>query len=73
MVTVPPLRHRLGDGPREKIPLTYPGECFCAETGIRRRWGKWELLVGEQMEKFLRKETKDFGDIRVEVIGVMEG
>ncbi|KAI9802599.1 MAG: hypothetical protein M1833_001673 [Piccolia ochrophora] len=24
MVIVPPIRHRLGDGPREPIPLTYP-------------------------------------------------
>lgn len=22
---MPPIRHRLGDGPRERIPLTYPG------------------------------------------------
>lgn len=25
---VPPIRHRLGDGPRETIPLTYPGMFF---------------------------------------------
>ena len=24
MVTVPPLRRRFGDGPRERIPQTYP-------------------------------------------------
>ncbi|CAK1364546.1 NADH-ubiquinone oxidoreductase [Cercospora beticola] len=24
MVVVPPIRHRLGDGPRNQIPLTYP-------------------------------------------------
>jgi hypothetical protein len=24
--TVPPLRKRFGDGPREKIPLTYPSK-----------------------------------------------
>jgi len=24
MVVVPPMRRRLGDGPREPIPLTYP-------------------------------------------------
>lgn len=25
-VTVPPLRHRFGDGPRKQIPLTYPSK-----------------------------------------------
>ena len=25
LFVVPPIRHRLGDGPRETIPLTYPG------------------------------------------------
>lgn len=24
LFVVPPIRHRLGDGPRERIPLTYP-------------------------------------------------
>ena len=27
-LTVPPIRHRLGDGPRPQIPLTYPSECL---------------------------------------------
>ncbi len=26
MVVVPPVRRRLGDGPREQIPLTYPSK-----------------------------------------------
>lgn len=25
LIVVPPIRHRFGDGPRESIPLTYPG------------------------------------------------
>lgn len=25
LFVVPPIRHRFGDGPRETIPLTYPG------------------------------------------------
>ena len=28
LFVVPPIRHRLGDGPRETIPLTYPGMFF---------------------------------------------
>ena len=26
MIVVPPIRKRIGDGPREKVPLTYPSE-----------------------------------------------
>ena len=28
MIVVPPLRRRMGDGPREKIPLTYPSKSY---------------------------------------------
>ena len=29
VLTVPPLRRRFGDGPREPIPLTYPSKFRC--------------------------------------------
>lgn len=35
MVAVPPIRARLGDGPRTPIPLTYPSMLCCLSHG---RW-----------------------------------
>lgn len=57
LVTVPPIRKRLGDGPRERIPLTYPGKFFkdylmleqCGELVDCKAWGILtvkDILIG---------------------------
>jgi len=61
--TVPPIRHRLGDGPRPQIPLTYPSECFqiprrggggsCCWSGGRRRRSMEKKKHGEGLGRGL--------------------
>ncbi|KAF2485042.1 hypothetical protein BDY17DRAFT_321920 [Neohortaea acidophila] len=35
VAVVPPIRHRLGDGPRQQIPLTYPSTCTLLSVVMR--------------------------------------
>ncbi|KAA8567771.1 hypothetical protein EYC84_008237 [Monilinia fructicola] len=62
VLTVPKIRHRLGDGPRPQIPLTYPipsgprkplrmasmnrGNTFTSDIIVERRQSQWPYYKG---------------------------
>ena len=66
MIVVPPLRKRIGDGPREKVPLTYPSEFtqffgFFSLGGLGRGW-----RVGRDVERGRIGEEEREWDVDVD-------